>query len=48
LAVYADTTARDAAIATPAAGMIAFVTDGDGGGTAQFQGYNGSAWVALN
>ncbi len=48
LAVYADTTARDAAAATPAAGMVVFVTDGDGGGTAQFQGYNGSAWVALN
>ena len=48
LAVYADTTARDAAITSPAAGMIAFVTDGDGGGTAQFQGYDGSAWVALN
>ena len=48
LAVYADTTARDAAVATPAAGMVVFVTDGDGGGTAQFQGYDGSAWVALN
>ena len=48
LAVYADTTARDAAITSPAAGMIAFVTDGDGGGTAQFQGYDGSSWVALN
>jgi hypothetical protein len=48
LAVYADTTARDAAIASPAAGMVVFVTDGDGGGTAQFQGYDGSAWVALN
>ena len=48
LAVYADTTARDAFVATPAAGMVVFVTDGDGGGTAQFQGYDGSAWVALN
>jgi hypothetical protein len=48
LAVYADTTARDAAITSPAAGMIAFVIDGDGGGTAQFQGYDGSAWVVLN
>ena len=48
LAVYADAAARDAAIATPAAGMIVFVTDGDGGGTAQFHGYDGSAWVSLN
>jgi hypothetical protein len=48
LAVYADTTARDAAITIPAAGMIVFVTDGDGLGAAQFQGYDGSAWVALN
>jgi hypothetical protein len=47
LAVYADTSARDAA-ATPAAGMVCFVTDGDGAGNPQFQGYTGSAWVALN
>ena len=42
-AVYATTTARDAAITSPAAGMIVFVTTGT-----TFYGYNGSAWVALN
>ena len=48
LQVYATTTARDTGIAAPAAGMIVFVTDGDGGGNPQFQGYNGTAWVSLN
>jgi hypothetical protein len=47
LAVFADTTDRDSNV-TASAGMIVFVTDGDGLGTAQFQGYDGSAWVALN
>ena len=41
--VYADTAARDAAIAAPTAGMMVFVT-----ALSQFQGYDGSAWVALN
>jgi hypothetical protein len=41
--VYADATARDAAIPTPAAGMMVFVTD-----VTKFQGYDGSAWVNLN
>lgn len=41
--VYADAAARDVAIPTPAAGMMVFVTD-----VTQFQGYNGTAWVALN
>ena len=41
--VYADAAARDAAITSPVAGMIVFVTD-----VTQFQGYTGSAWVALN
>jgi len=41
LPVYADTAARDAAITTPAAGMIVLT------GTT-FQGYNGSAWVNLS
>jgi hypothetical protein len=27
--------------------MIVFLSDG-GGGSAQFQGYNGAAWVSLN
>jgi hypothetical protein len=47
-AVYADTTARDADIPSPTAGMMIFVTDGDGAGNPQFQGYDGSSWVALN
>jgi hypothetical protein len=41
--VYANTTARDAAIASPAAGMIVFVTAGP-----NFYGYDGSTWVSLN
>jgi hypothetical protein len=41
--VYATTSARDAAITSPTAGMIVFVTTGT-----TFWGYNGSAWVALN
>jgi len=45
---YADVTARDADITSPVAGMMVFVTDGDGVGNPQFQGYTGSAWVALN
>lgn len=40
---YADTTARDAAIPTPEAGMTVFITN-----VAKFQGYDGSAWVNLN
>lgn len=40
LPVYADATARDAAITAPTAGMIVLT------GT-EFQGYNGTAWVAL-
>jgi hypothetical protein len=40
---YADSTARDAAITSPTAGMMVFVTD-----VAKFQGYDGSAWVNLN
>lgn len=43
LAVYADNTARDAAIPSPSAGMIIFNTTG-----AKFQGYDGSAWANLN
>jgi hypothetical protein len=41
--VYADATARDAAITAPAAGMIVFNTTGT-----KFQGYTGGAWVDLN
>ena len=43
LAVYADNTARDAAITSPAAGMMVFNTT-----NTKFQGYTGSAWVDLN
>jgi hypothetical protein len=51
LPVFADPTARDAAITSPAAGMMVFVTDSTGaGGPARFQGYvDGiSGWVDLN
>jgi hypothetical protein len=40
---YADATARDAAITSPAAGMIVFLT-----GVSKFNGYNGAAWDNLN
>jgi hypothetical protein len=43
LAVYADATARNAAITSPTAGMMIFLTAGT-----KFQGYTGSAWVDLN
>ena len=41
--VYADATARDAAITSPVAGMMIYVTD-----VSKFQGYDGTAWVNLN
>ena len=41
--VFTDNTARSAAITSPQAGMIAFVTSGT-----QFQGYNGSGWIVLS
>jgi hypothetical protein len=44
--VYADTTARDAAIPTPAAGMIVLVSDV--GGSPKFQGYDGTVWANLS
>ena len=43
LPVYADDTARDAAIAVPTEGMMVFNQTGS-----KFQGYDGSAWVDLN
>jgi len=43
VAVYADNTAREAAVDAPVAGMIVFNTTGT-----KFQGYTGSAWVDLN
>ena len=41
-AVYADTTARDAAITSPAAGMVAYLT-----ATNKLQVYTGSAWETI-
>jgi hypothetical protein len=43
LPVYADNSARDAAITSPAAGMLIFNSTGT-----KFQGYTGAAWVDLN
>ena len=43
LGVYADDTARDAAIPSPEEGMMVFNQTG-----AKFQGYNGSTWSDLN
>jgi len=47
LQVYADTTARDAAITSPAAGMMVFLTD-NGSAAPKAQVYDGSAWVDLH
>src|SRR5210317_733770 len=41
-AVYVDTTARDAAITSPAAGMVAYLT-----ATNKLQVYTGSAWETI-
>jgi len=41
-AVYADTTARDAAITSPSAGMVAYLT-----ATNKLQVYTGSAWETI-
>src|SRR5210317_1060141 len=41
-AVHADTTARDAAITSPAAGMVAYLT-----ATNKLQVYTGSAWETI-
>jgi hypothetical protein len=43
LPVYADDTARDAAILSPSEGMMIFNQSG-----AKFQGYDGTDWVNLN
>lgn len=43
LPVYANDGARDAALTSPSAGMLIFLTAG-----AKFQGYNGGSWVDLN
>jgi hypothetical protein len=42
MAVYADNTARDAAITSPTAGQMVFKTD-----IAKLQFYNGSAWETV-
>jgi len=47
LAVFADGTARDAAITSPAAGMLCFVSD-NGSAVAKAQVYDGSVWVDLH
>jgi hypothetical protein len=47
LAVFADGTARDAAITAPAAGMLCFLTD-NGSAVSKAQVYDGSAWVDLH
>jgi hypothetical protein len=41
--IFADASARDAAISPATAGMIVFLTS-----TTKFQGYTGSAWADLN
>ena len=43
LPVYADGTARDAAITAPTEGMLVFNS-----GLKQFEGYNGTLWTSLN
>jgi hypothetical protein len=43
LVSYATTTARDAAITSPTAGMMIFLT-----ATSKFQGYTGAVWADLN
>jgi len=43
LPVFASNGARDTAITSPQAGMIAFITTGT-----QFQGHTGSGWILLN
>lgn len=51
LKTYADTTARDADLVAPTAGMMIFVTDGDGSGNPKFQGNTDGTtggWVNLN
>jgi len=49
---YADATARDAAITSPAKGMVIFLDDdGSLGGSPavpKFQGFDGTSWVNLN
>jgi len=45
--VYSTTTARDAAITSPKAGMTVFVTSG-ANASPTFYGYTGSQWVSLN
>ena len=43
LPVFADNTARDAAITSPQSGMMVFITTGT-----QFQGHTGSSWIVIN
>ena len=43
LPFYANDSARDTALSSPAAGMVVFNTTGT-----KFQGYTGASWVDLN
>jgi hypothetical protein len=43
LPVFASNSARDTAITSPQAGMVAFISTGT-----QFQGHTGSGWIVLN
>ena len=48
LPVYADDTARDAAIPSPSTGMVIFMQTGTvPAATNQLQVYNGTAWVSM-
>jgi len=40
---YADATARDAALTSPEAGMMVYITD-----TNKAQVYNGTSWIDLH
>lgn len=45
--VFADATARDAAVTSPEQGMMCLIQD-NGSAAVKFQGYDGSSWVDLN
>lgn len=48
LASYANSSARNTAITSPAAGMMIFNLNDDSTGVPVFQGYDGSAWIDLH
>lgn len=45
---YTNAADRDSRVIGPEAGMMIFLTDGDGVGNPKFQGYDGASWVNLN